>query len=358
MNEEILEINGIIDGYGWQRSNIRYALNKCKGKKVRCKVNSWGGSVNEAIAISKMFEEHGDVTVEFVGFCASAATWMAFGAKSIEIHEDSLWLCHKSTVLVSMYKSLNADELDATIQKLQNDKKSQDAIDLIIAKKYADRCKQKGKNLQDVFDLMKQERWMTATETLEWGFVDRMIPGINKANNEYRAMLAENCAALQFPMLPPLAGQEPQEQHEDIVERIINGVKTLFNKNTNQNQSQAMEKQLNLPLLAALLAVNAIQSKDGVITLNEEQLNNIEAALGQKNKAEQDLQAVNAQLDAISDNIKSIEGTDNKIKAVAAVINMIPSGAPAGTQIPPKDKSEDFTSNDPVNDYLKNRDDF
>lgn len=357
MNEEILEINGIIDGYGWQRSNIRYALNKCKGKKVRCKVNSWGGSVNEAIAISKMFEEHGDVTVEFVGFCASAATWMAFGAKSIEIYEDSLWLCHKSTVLVSMYKTLNADELDATIQKLQNDKKSQEAIDLIIAKKYADRCKQKGKNLQDVFELMKQERWMTATEALEWGFVDRMIPGINKANNEYRAMLAENCAALQFPMLPP-ATQQDEPANEDIVDRFINGVKTLFNKNTNQNQSQAMEKQLNLPLLAALLAVNAIQSKDGVITLNEEQLNNIEAALGQKNKAEQDLQAVNAQLDAISDNIKSIEGTDNKIKAVAAVINMIPSGAPAGTQIPPKDKSEDFTSNDPVNDYLKNKDDF
>ena len=119
-----------------------------------------------------------------------------------------------------------------------------------------------------------------------------------------------------------------------------------------------MEKQLNLPLLAALLAVNAIQSKDGVITLNEEQLNNIEAALGQKNKAEQDLLAVNTQLDAISDNIKSIDGTDNKIKAVAAVINMIPSGAPAGTQIPPKNQSEDFTSNDPINDYLKNRDDF
>ena len=119
-----------------------------------------------------------------------------------------------------------------------------------------------------------------------------------------------------------------------------------------------MEKQLNLPLLAALLAVNAIQSKDGVITMTEEQLNSIENALNQKSVAEQELKSTNEQLDAISDNIKSIEGTDNKIKAVAAVINMIPSGAPAGTQIPPKDQSEDFTSNDPVNDYLKNRDDF
>ena len=95
MNEVVLEVNGMIDHYGWQRTNIRYFLNKNKGNAVRLKVNSFGGSVNEAIAISKLLEDHGNVTVEFIGFCASAVTWMAFGAKTREMHEDSLWLCHK-----------------------------------------------------------------------------------------------------------------------------------------------------------------------------------------------------------------------------------------------------------------------
>ena len=69
MNEVVLEVNGMIDHYGWQRTNIRYSLNKNKGNAVRLKVNSFGGSVNEAIAISKLLEDHGNVTVEFIGFC-------------------------------------------------------------------------------------------------------------------------------------------------------------------------------------------------------------------------------------------------------------------------------------------------
>ena len=61
-----LEVNGSIDHYGYQRYNIKYWLNKNKDKEVHCKINSPGGSVNEAIAISKIFAEHGNVIVEFL----------------------------------------------------------------------------------------------------------------------------------------------------------------------------------------------------------------------------------------------------------------------------------------------------
>ena len=92
MERKVININGVLDDWGWLRSNVQYMLNKHKNDSVLCIVNSYGGSVNEGLAISKLFEEHGDVVVRFIGCCASAATWMAFGAKSIEIAEDALFL--------------------------------------------------------------------------------------------------------------------------------------------------------------------------------------------------------------------------------------------------------------------------
>ncbi|MGL4852553.1 MAG: ATP-dependent Clp protease proteolytic subunit, partial [Phocaeicola sp.] len=49
----------MIDHYGYQLSNIKYLLNRNKDKEVHCRINSPGGSVNAAIAISKAFAEHG-----------------------------------------------------------------------------------------------------------------------------------------------------------------------------------------------------------------------------------------------------------------------------------------------------------
>lgn len=361
MNEVTFEINGTIDNYGWQRYNVRYFLKQNKGKAVRVKINSWGGSVNEALAISKLFEEHGNVTVEFVGFCASAVTWMAFGAKRIEMHEDSLWLCHKSTITVDIYGQLNADDLEATITKLQNEKKNNEAVDLIIAKKYNDRCKESGKTLKDVFDLMKQERWLNAEEVKSWGFIDTVIPGINKANNEYRAMMAENCASIGFPMIPVSADQvahQEETEKKSLVESIVEGIKALFNSNkeqTNPQNTEPMKKTIeNVSLLVALLAVNEIVSEDGKITLTEEQAQMIEDQLKALQSAQAENKAVKEALDAISDNIKAVEGTENKVKAVAAVINAIPVWAPAGVQVPPSERKDEVsTSADAVYSYLK-----
>lgn len=358
MEETVLEINGMIDHYGWQRSNIRYFLNRNKGKKVRCKINSWGGSVNEAIAVSKMFEEHGNVVVEFIGFCASAVTWMAFGAQSREMHEDSLWLCHKSSVPVEVYGMMNADELEAAITKLQNEKKSSDAIDLIIAKKYTDMCAPKGKSIKDVFDLMKQERWLPASDVLEWGFIDSIIPGINKVNNEYRNLMVENCAALNFPVpVFPV----PEEKGEDLADRIINGIKSLFQRdnkteNPNNNTNPKTETQMNKQFIAVntLLAIEGLAENDGKVELTIDQMQKICDALTAAEADKKTVEDAEKALDGMSDNIKSITGLSNKVNAVKAVVNLIPTGAPAGTQLPPKSQSVDYSESkkDPVNDYF------
>lgn len=366
MNEVVLEVNGMIDHYGWQRTNIRYFLNKNKGNAVRLKVNSFGGSVNEAIAISKLLEDHGNVTVEFIGFCASAVTWMAFGAKTREMHEDSLWLCHKSSIRVDIYRTMNSDQLADTIKQLENEKENQDAIDLIIAKKYADMCADKDKSLADVFDLMKQERWLSADEVKEWGFIDNIIPGINKITDEYRNLLIENCAALNFP-LPAIIDKQDDplandEVSESLVNRIVNSIKAIFTpmpKSTEDNNpinnSTIMNK--TFVMVNALLGVEGLAENNGKVELTIDQLQKICNALKEADGNKQSVTKATEALDAISPNIKGITGLENKIQAVAVVLNMVPKGVPAGNALPKEDQAEDFseTAKDPVNEYVKER---
>ena len=366
MNEVVLEVNGMIDHYGWQRTNIRYFLNKNKGNAVRLKINSFGGSVNEAIAISKLLEDHGNVTVEFIGFCASAVTWMAFGANTREMHEDSLWLCHKSSIRVDIYRTMNSDQLAAHIKQLENEKKNQDAIDLIIAKKYADMCADKDKSLADVFDLMKQERWLSADEAKEWGFIDNIIPGINKITDEYRNLLIENCAALNFP-LPAIIDKQDDtlandEIGESLVNRIVNSIKAIFkpmdksNENNNPiNNSTIMNK--NFVMVNTLLGVEGLAENNGKVELTTDQLQKICNALKEADDNKQSVTKATEALDAISPNIKGITGLENKIQAVTVVLDMVPKGVPAGNALPKEDKVDDFseTAKDPVNEYVKER---
>ena len=371
MNEVILDINGMIDHHGWQRSYIRYFLDRNKGKAVRCRINSPGGSVDQALAISKLFETHGNVTVEFVGFCASAATFMAFGAKSIEMNADSLWLCHKCTVPVSLYGNLNEEQLDATIKELERIKKNEEVINLVIAKKYLSKCSAKGKTLQDVFDLLKQEKWMDAETVLEWGFIDKIVKGEDTITEDYRNMLVENCVSMNLPS--PLKDSKPvivdnkeeladMTQGNDLVARFVSAVKAIFTpmpKSTEDNNpinnSTIMNK--TFVMVNALLGVEGLAENNGKVELTIDQLQKICNALKEADDNKQSVTKATEALDAISPNIKGITGLENKIQAVAVVLNMVPKGVPAGNALPKDDKAEDFseTAKDPVNEFVKER---
>ena len=378
MERKVININGVLDDWGWLRSTVQYMLNKHKNDPVLCIVNSYGGSVNEGLAISKLFEEHGDVVVRFIGCCASAATWMAFGAKSIEIAEDALFLVHQCSNLVAIYKSMKVEDIDATIKKLESMKKSQEAINLTIAKKYADRIPE-GKTLEDVLNLMAEERWMTAEETKDWGFVDKVIPGINRMTKDAQSLVTMNCASLNLPV-PHF--EEPKEE-TSVVSQIIDGIKNLLhpeNKGTeenaseepvihstekeqtvsnNQNKQSSMNKKfINLIALLAI-ANDATTDEEKGETLAHEQLQLIENALANAKAKEQILKDVEDALDAVSDNVKKIEGVKNKALALAGLVDKFPSQAPAGNMVPEgnsdtKQNALDETAKDDINAEARN----
>ncbi len=312
MDEYVINLEGAIERYFHGRDYVKYFLGLAGDKPVRLKVNSLGGDVNEALAISNLLAENGKVTVEFIGFNASAATWMAFGASAIEAHEDCLWLAHKSTISVDVYGQLNADDVDAKIEELKGLKKSMDAIDLMIAKKYADRS---GKTIKDVLEMMSQETWMSAEEAKEMGFIDRIIPGGGKAkiDNSMVNMLK----ALNMPV-PELKNDE-----DSFVRRILDGVKSIVNRDS--KISVVMNRTFKV--VNELLGVEGLEVKNGVVQLNENQLETINSAVKKARQEADDAKGkydklVN-ELNELSDCVKNAE-EDKKVEEIKKVLDKMP----------------------------------
>lgn len=356
MNEELIEFNGMIDNWGYQRSNLKWKLDKCKGKKVRCRVNSPGGNINEALVISQMFADHGDVTVEFVGFVGSAATFMVFGAKCIKANSDSFWLGHKSSMVVDIYKSMNADQLEETIKQLQTEKKTHDAIDLMIASKYYNRCKKKGKSLEDVFALMKENRWMTAQEAFEWGFVDEIVTGNSYISKEDKARMMQNCADLNLPLLPESNGAGDAKTAEELVNGFWSRLKDFFeNKNVSpKNQETTMKKEFKL--ISALLGVTALQAENNKALLDEQQLQSIEDRLAAYDKLQNELKEAEEKLNKVGEKIAKMATIAEKANAVAELAANMP-GVEVQAPVVPENNApgvENFAQ-DEVMSFLEER---
>lgn len=322
MKECIIDLFGDITNWGYSRNYIKYYLDQAGKNPVRLRVTSFGGNVNEAIAISKLLEEHGDVTVEFIGFNASAVTWMAFGAKRIVAYEDTLWLAHKSSVAVSFYGAFNADSIEEKIKELQNKKQMAEALDLIIAKKYADYT---GKTIEEIFGLMGESKWLTAQEAKDWGFVNEVLPGKMNKNSSAATNLFE---AMGLPPVPEVKTDNTKE--DTLVNRIVDGIKGIF-KNEDTNHDKIINTVMNKEFLSVnkVLNIEGFEVADNKVTLTVEQMKIINTALtnaGQEiDQADNKYNGLLAKIDGLSDVVKNAADEDAKIEAIRDIVNKIPA---------------------------------
>ena len=358
MNEEIVTLFGSISRYWYDKGYIKYFLDRAKGKPVRLKVTSYGGDVAEAVAISSLLDEHGNVTVEFIGFNASAATWMAFGAKRIEMHEDGMWLAHKCSTSVEIYGNLNVNQLEEKIKELNNAKKNTEAIDLMVAKKYADRS---GKTVKEVIRLMEEEKWMSADETKEWGFIDFVIPGVNK-----KAKLTDeltNCFQAKGLPIPVLGEIQEDKSVESIAEQVIKGIRNLFVPTKEQKEHKKLiTMNKNFIFINQILNVEGLDEQNGKVSLDIEDLKRINEAFKKasddlataekgKKTATDELNSLVDELDSLGEGVKQASGHKNKIEAIREVINNIPGvSADVHAEDNEDNKFADIAT-DPVNNY-------
>ena len=168
----------IIDDYigdwwlGTDKRSIRRQLARHKDEHVDVKISSLGGSLDDGLDIRQQFIDHGDVTAHLHGFVASAATVLAMGAKHIVMGKYALFLVHQCSNEVFEWGQMNATDLQSLIDRLQKNKEDNEKIDGVLAAMYASRCKNHSQ--EELLDLLKESKWLTAQEALDWGFIDEI----------------------------------------------------------------------------------------------------------------------------------------------------------------------------------------
>ena len=315
-----MEYQIIIDDYigDWwastDKQSIRHKLDKYKDQHVDVKISSLGGSLDDGLDIRQQFLDHGDVTAHLSGFCASAATVIAMGAKHIVMGKYALFLVHQCSNAVFVWEQMNADDMQALIDQLQKNKEDNEKIDMVLAAMYASRCK--GHTQEELLELLKESKWLTAQEALEWGFIDEI-----SEENEADAPQLTNALAKKFNAAGlPLNGLEIQPDNGgNALRHIFDALKSIKDLITLNNSNQAAIDSstknnitMKFEILCALLAVEAFNSEEGQVTLTADQLQAIENRLNE-------LQSQHtADADAIAERDNTIAALNEQIENLQA----------------------------------------
>ena len=305
----------IIDDYigdwwlGTDKQSIRRQLDRYKDEHVDVKISSLGGSLDDGLDIRQQFIDHGDVTAHLHGFVASAATVVAMGAKRIVMGKYALFLVHQCSNEVFEWGQMNATDLQTLIDRLQKNKEDNEKIDGVLAAMYASRCKNHSQ--EELLDLLKESKWLTAQEALDWGFIDEIAE--DDVAPEMTNALARkfNAAGL------PLTGLEIQPDSTAFgFHTVLESLKAIKDMLTPKNKLAAcddtstklviMDKKFTN--VASLLNLEAIAITDGSATLTADQLQAIEDRLNELQSQHQ------TDADTIAERDKTISGLEAQVK--------------------------------------------
>ena len=225
-----IDIDGYIGSWFSSKRFVKNKLSESGTNEVLCRVNSLGGYLDDAIDIAAQFEAHGNVTCEMFSLNASSATVLTTRAKKVRAHSDSTYLIHKVLTWIDTWGYMNEDDIDSAIEDLKRQKNNAATLTLTIAKMYA---KKSGKPVADILNLMKEEKWLTADEAKEWGFVDEVFEDVTVKPadvEDTQITLLLNAAGLP---VPPVRNKRKVEKTEDdsknIVSELLNGLINLIN---------------------------------------------------------------------------------------------------------------------------------
>lgn len=266
-----LHLKGFVGGYDFDADYVDYVLNKNKDAEVNVLIDSFGGQASTALSISSAFKRHGHVKVHFVGMNASAATIASLGAERITMDRSAMYLVHKCSVEFFQWGSMNADDLASLIANVEKQKKDLDKFDANIAEMYAAKCK---KSAADLLALMKEGGWLNAKDALAWGFVDEITDDVE---DEAPVITEDMAVAMANAGIPMPEGMSPKEH--SFMGRFFQSLAAFFHadKNHNFNISDTMNK--NFKRICAILACDNMKVEEGHVSVEEKQMDSIEAAI-------------------------------------------------------------------------------
>lgn len=309
-----LSIDSHIGPWGYSKNFIRNQMSGLKNKPVNVRVSSLGGSVDDALDIRQQFIDHGNVTCYLYGYVASAATILATGAKKTCMSQYAFYLIHKVSNWIDAWGNYNADQIQQLIDDLKANKLENDKMDLVLANLYANKCKKK---VDEILPILKEGRWLTAKEALEYGFVDEIIEDGTKLNFDDDMKTRFNM--FHFPELP--APDKKAETKDDEAPNWFNNFVNKFLKPQNTETTQAQNKtQINstqkfmkkdYQKVNSILNIEGVEvDKDGKVTLTEEQVKALNDRITNLEQESSDKDDEIAELKKQNENLKNGDGDE------------------------------------------------
>lgn len=167
--ENILEID-LYDEIGFFGVTAKSFKNAIKGAKdIHLFINSPGGDIFDGITIYNDLVSHrrktkGEVVVEINGVAASAASVVAMAGDRINIAQNGFIMIHNAWGMTVGNKN-DHEQMVGELEK----------IDKEIARTYSNRT---GMDIDEVLGLMDEETWFNSEESVENGFADETLEGV------------------------------------------------------------------------------------------------------------------------------------------------------------------------------------
>ena len=130
---------------------------------ITLEVNSNGGLVTVGSEIYTALKKYkGHVTAEVTGMAASAASVAVMGADTVRMSPTAQIMIHKALLTRA---AGNSDDLEKAVNALKSS--DQSIINAYVSKT--------GLSEDEIFEMMKNETFMSATEAIEKGFADEIM---------------------------------------------------------------------------------------------------------------------------------------------------------------------------------------
>lgn len=175
-----------------------------EGKTLNIHINSPGGDVFEGRAIMAAIKAYKGKTVAKIdSLCASAATSIALACDEVEMSDGAFFMIHNASGFAWGDKSAMRETADL-LEKIEG----------AIVNDYTAKT---GKEEDEIRQMMDVETWMSASEALENGFIDRISE--TKATKNAWNLSAFNNA--------PVMEQEEAEEPHGYATTALNKLKLI-----------------------------------------------------------------------------------------------------------------------------------
>jgi ATP-dependent protease ClpP protease subunit len=285
MKKYDIYLTGEVGGWGITADFVKYMLDKKKDQPVDVAICSLGGYVNTGLQIYELFKNHGQVTCYFLGMSASAATFMAMGAKKVVMSKNALILIHNAMGHVFEWGNMNKEQLDELVKRIQFQRSQLNTIDDVLAEIYAEKC---GKSVDDVKEKMKVAAWIKSADAKDFGLVDEIADAETVPTNVRNIYTNSMIKDMGLPALP--RGFNPETGEENPTAGVLQKVVEMLKGLIPEPSTDKTQSEMKITVFAALAALLAVKdgfeaNEQGTVSLTQDQLKTIDDELKKQNDA-------------------------------------------------------------------------